>query len=123
MEASVSSGVGVLLAVLGICGILGAGYATFVSNKVRAELNFLKSSNDELRATIEHERRERALEKQSCDEKIVRLHEELVTLRGQIVTKLIDAVAEAAKKGFAIGAENEKEKQSDRIGKRERHTD
>ena len=79
---------------LALVGTLGAGVAIFHSTQVKSSLDVITAANEELRAVIADEKREREDDRRRCDGQLAEMRGQLQTLTGefgcQIAMTIVD---------------------------------
>ena len=79
---------------LALVGTLGAGVAIFRSTQVKSSLDVITAANEELRAVIADEKREREDDRRRCDGQLAEMRGQLKTLTGDFGRQIAQAIVE-----------------------------
>lgn len=79
---------------LALVGALGAAVAIFHSTQVKSSLDVITAANEELRAVINDEKREREEDRRRCDGQLAEMRGQLTTLTGEFGKQIAQAIVE-----------------------------
>jgi hypothetical protein len=83
---------------LALVGALGAAVAIFHSTQVKSSLDVITAANEELRAVINDEKREREDDRRRCDGQLAEMRGQLQTLTGEFGKQIAQSIVEEWRK-------------------------
>ncbi len=79
---------------LALVGALGAAVAIFHSTQVKSSLDVITAANEELRAVIADEKREREDDRRRCDGQLAEMRGQIQTLTGEFGRQIALSIVE-----------------------------